>query len=207
VVTVYGLASSADGKIRYVGQTAGDLSVRHKGHLVSAKRFPQRHRSKWIKSVLADGELVTVFVIESDAVENEAEIRWISWYKRHGAQLVNGTDGGEGTCGHDVSKGAREKLRVANLGKKQSEETKQKRAEKHRGATRPSGTGAKISAAKLGKPCPWVSERNKDPANEAKIARWALIPKRGYKMTDAQKEAVRQRQLAYWKKKRENRVA
>lgn len=183
-VTVYGLRASDDGRIRYVGQTRKSLAFRLKYHLVGAKRWGNRHVSKWINATLKRGAHIEIFTLEENAVENEAEIRLIKWNRENGARLVNGTDGGEGCRGFSPTAETRQRLRAANLGKRQSPETVQKRADAIRGMKRPKEVGEKIAAAHRGKKCPWVTERNNDPvfrekARLARIARWAVTPKRG----------------------------
>lgn len=91
--TVYGL-SGPDGKIRYVGQTRQPLAVRLSEHI----RRPRGRLACWLKSLTAQGEEPRIFIIERCAVRNEAERRLIAWYRRHGANLVNLTDGGDGAA-------------------------------------------------------------------------------------------------------------
>lgn len=182
-VTVYGLKASDIGGIRYVGQTKKSLSWRLKYHLVDAKRFPNRRISKWINSVAKRGASIVTFVLAENAIENQAEIKLIEWYKRSGIKLVNGTNGGEGVAGHIPSHEVRKKLSILQRARRLSNETKAKISAAHTGMIRPEGTGEKIAATKRGKKCPWVTERNNDPAFRekarlARIARWSIIPKK-----------------------------
>lgn len=98
-VTIYGLCSSEDGKIRYVGQTTQTIRARFCGHRWQAKRRQNYHISRWMAAVVRAGFSVRVFTIETDAVWNETEQRLVAWYRRHGARLVNSTDGGRGVLG------------------------------------------------------------------------------------------------------------
>ena len=122
VATVYGLASSADNKIRYVGQTVRSLGSRLKDHIRIARNKKHRHLSHWINKTLSNGFNVTIFVIENHVVSGDAEIRWIAWYRRHGVKLVNGTNGGDG--GRLGPKTPEECKKISNAlkGKKKSKE-------------------------------------------------------------------------------------
>lgn len=95
-VTIYGLASSLDGEIRYVGQTTKPISERLKEHRAHAKKYPHRHLSCWVNSVKSSGHEIIVVMLTSDAVWNETERSLIAELRNAGARLVNGTDGGEG---------------------------------------------------------------------------------------------------------------
>ena len=94
--TVYGLASSEDGQIRYIGQTTGPLRRRLLRHISHAKRPSSKtYRDCWIRKVLRAADLIAVVLLDS-AVWNDTERRLIAEYRRNGARLVNATEGGEG---------------------------------------------------------------------------------------------------------------
>lgn len=107
--TVYGLASTADGKIRYVGQTTKILRYRLSDHFTSARLGRVDHRSCWIRQQWKAGNKIFAFVIESHVPWNDAERRLIAWYRKHGAALTNLTSGGEGSA--DPSDENRERQR------------------------------------------------------------------------------------------------
>lgn len=86
-VTVYGLYSTRDGKIRYVGRTRGAIEKRRAQHL-SIPRAPANAKESWIIGERAAGFEVRAFEIESLA-EPEAEGRYIVLYRRLGAELFN----------------------------------------------------------------------------------------------------------------------
>lgn len=102
-----------------------------------------RHRSRqsrnryWHFIVKKDGGFIAKKVVENvdDDMAYLAEVELIDKFKRLNYKLVNMTEGGEGHLGLKVRLGAtlsdetKEKLRQANLGKKQSLETIQKRKE------------------------------------------------------------------------------
>lgn len=151
-VKVYGLCSSADGEIRYVGQTVRDVRRRKYEHVWEAKNRRNKQRiGMWIRSVLRKGEKVVLFVIEENCIFNQTEKRWIAFYKRNFANLVNCTEGGEGTLGWCGNKGNKRpdlsERNRANAGKQGRPMTEENRL--------------KLSMANKGKKKPWLSERNK----------------------------------------------
>ena len=91
----------------------------------------------WHNVVNKDGGFISKRVVENvnDELAYLAEIELIDKFKRLGFKLVNMTEGGEGhkglkvRLGIAVSEETKEKLRQANLGKKQSPETIKKRME------------------------------------------------------------------------------
>jgi hypothetical protein len=118
MVTVYGLASTRDRKIRYVGQTNREVQRRFYRHTDDARSGKQTYCCRWIRKELAGGFKVYPFVIERDVVYNDAEIRWIAFYKRAGAELVNHTMGGKGSVGFKLSAETCAKKSAALIGRK-----------------------------------------------------------------------------------------
>lgn len=93
---IYGLRRSGTTEIRYIGQTAYDLSNRLKRHFAEARAGNETPRSRWIRKAWSDGTVIEIITIERDAPWNEAEKRWIAQYRAAGADLLNLTDGGQG---------------------------------------------------------------------------------------------------------------
>lgn len=108
--TVYGLASSADHKIRYIGQTVTSLQSRLNSHISEARKKRKNYRHHWINSVLASGHDVIVVVIKKNATLHVDEISAIRHYRSLGFDLVNLTSGGEGSPGCVHSKETRAKF-------------------------------------------------------------------------------------------------
>lgn len=116
--TVYGLRSSRDGRVRYVGQTRGAISKRLRKHLENARIGVKTHCYNWLRAEVQAGHQITATVIESDAKYHEAEKQWIEWYKNNGSTLVNCTDGGEGTLGWKHTQASKEKMLAKRIGRK-----------------------------------------------------------------------------------------
>ncbi len=140
-VTVYGLASSEDGKLRYIGQTTGALDRRLIHHRYDAKKLSTIHKSNWIRSVIERGFEIVIFPIECNAPWGTAEQRLIALHRKNGVDLVNTTDGGEGVVGY---------VRDAEWRAARSALMKG-RTSPRKGMKSTDATRAKISAAQLGK--------------------------------------------------------
>jgi len=160
-VTVYGLCSSEDGELRYIGQTTKSLRHRLMVHLQWQKR-EDNYRSRWIASVLRNGYEIEIFPIKTDAVLHEDEVQIIREYKAQGINLVNSTLGGDGWIGIPKLQEHKDKIAAAHRGTKKpwniarnKSYTGTKRApltEEHK---------AKVSAGNKGKAKPFLIERNK----------------------------------------------
>lgn len=94
---IYGLSSSKDNIIRYVGQTKNSLNARLNEHKCDAlTRLKKNHKCNWIRKVYNDGYEIQIHLIE---IANEfnwqnREIYWISKYREAG-NIVNQLDGGQ----------------------------------------------------------------------------------------------------------------
>lgn len=162
-VTVYGLSSSKDGAIRYVGQTTRSLSTRLKWHITWAeKKRDKSRRTAWIRSVLASGFALNIEILEADAVKHKAEIRWISDLLARGSDLVNGTLGGDQCIGVPKTESHRRAISEAHKGSKKPWTAERNARRKGMpGHAASAETRAKISAATTGKPKAGLSERNR----------------------------------------------
>jgi len=136
---IYCLAEPRSGEIRYVGK-ADDPELRLARHL--RERYPC-HKTTWLQSLKAKTLKPLLVLLEECEEENwqERERHWISFLRESGADLVNGTDGGEGTSGaaeevriaavrarkgYRHSPETREKIRQAALSRRHTDETRQK---------------------------------------------------------------------------------
>ena len=180
-VVVYGLASSEDGKIRYIGQTAQALAKRFSAHFSYPVSKRNSMVNRWISSVRQAGFRVLCFVIESDAIWNDTETRWIAWYLKQGTELVNTTVGGSGTLGHKVSAEIRAKISAGLKGKRKSQDHVAKiRANGilRRGVKLPPEFGAKVSMALKGRrpknlESLWAKSRNRPWSEDQRRATMA----------------------------------
>ena len=120
--SVYALASSSDGLIRYVGQTVDLLENRRKTHIRHARKYANRHLSCWIRKVIADGHEVCITLLEPHAPWNTSEIAWIAKLRGQGCDLVNATAGGEGALGVAWSEDRKRQMSEKIAGRKKSPE-------------------------------------------------------------------------------------
>lgn len=162
---IYALADPRTYRIRYIGQTARSATVRYKDHC--RKQTRNNHRTGWLNQLHSLGFRPIMIIIEECNKFNwaERETYWIKYYRDTlEYDLVNTTDGGEGTVGWNPSEETKAKIGQANkgrrsflgknhteyskqlisaankgqqyrLGKKHTEETKRKIAEKAIGRT------------------------------------------------------------------------
>lgn len=124
---------------RYVGKTDQVSLERYKdGHVggaLKAVKGRRRRMQNWIRSVVERRGVVQVELLEivpPGQDWEEAERRWIAYYRQMGCPLTNLTDGGEGASGAVWSQESRDKLSASKSGVPVSEETKKKLAEKAR---------------------------------------------------------------------------
>ena len=121
-------------------------------------------RNNWWKHIV-DKHGYTVEIVEYFDTEQESfdgEQLLISQHRNNGAQLVNLTDGGEGSSGREVSEETRAKIAMKARGRKASEETKAKLSAKMKGRKPSVTTLEKLRIASTG--------RIKSEEERAKIA-------------------------------------
>ena len=115
---IYGLSSSENPDIiRYIGLTGLSLEKRLYFHLKSSKK-PKTHKEFWITKVLKSGYSIISTLIEGDLLENivkQKEIEYIKIFKSLGANLVNGTMGGDGVLSPTLE--IRKKMGAKNIGR------------------------------------------------------------------------------------------
>src|SRR3989304_5512423 len=86
-----------DCHVKYVGKTLRSLNKRFGRHLGEALHGIKNHRCNWIRSMLAKGSKPTMgllAIVEGNGCVEE--IAYIAAFKKSGANLTNGTAGGEG---------------------------------------------------------------------------------------------------------------
>ena len=138
---VYGLwEPGTAGEIRYVGKTT--TGRRRFVHYKNDRT--QTLRGEWLRRLRSQGKTFAVVILERARPEllGERERYWISWCRARRFQLVNHTDGGDGTPGRAVSQETRRKMSLAQKGKKRSPEVCAKLSAAQRKAHRDPGLRA-----------------------------------------------------------------
>jgi hypothetical protein len=93
--TIYALREK--GFVRYVGKTVQSLDNRLSQHLMDARKGVRTHKCYWLRSMLNRGLAPTITTLEITSDDgSKDEIAWIKYFRDHGIELVNGTDGGDG---------------------------------------------------------------------------------------------------------------
>lgn len=101
-VYIYCLKDSQN-NIRYIGKT-NNVEKRLQSHISEAKRYNKsRHVLNWIKSLINNGELPTIEIIETVSQDKweEREKYWISHFRETIPNLCNNCDGGLGGVGRN----------------------------------------------------------------------------------------------------------
>lgn len=182
---IYLLRDPRDNSIRYVGITRMTLRDRLLHHVRIARSGEKTHRASWVRHLISFNLIPIIELIEENS-NFDREVYWIKYYRDQGHDLVNTTEGGVGTRGNGylkkekrkspppISEATREKLRLGNLGKKHSEETRRKLSELLKGRKYPplsEEAKDKIRKSKLGKP--------RDEATRRKLSKALLGRKNG----------------------------
>lgn len=118
---IYALCDPISNEIRYIGK-AIDLYTRIRNHYKESRLKCITHKNNWIKSLLNKELRVNVIILEEltdEILLNEAEIKWIKYYRELGTDLTNGTDGGDGG---KLSTESIAKMAETKRGKKHSKE-------------------------------------------------------------------------------------
>lgn len=106
---IYALKDPETKEIRYIGKSTCGLR-RPKQHALKYSLIANTHKNNWIKSLLAKNLMYEIEIIEENIDLNDLstrEIHWIIHYKNLSVNLTNGTDGGEGALGREVSEETR----------------------------------------------------------------------------------------------------
>lgn len=159
----------------YVGKGSGPTNKR----ACDVKTGRNKHHMHIVEKYGKDNIEIYVFDRRSESHAFETEVRWIKQLRNDGYLLANKTDGGEGAVGVIKSEETRRKLSIANLGKRHSDETKNRISIAKKNQSEE--TRRKISIANKGKR---LSETHR--ANLAA----ALIGHKGCKHTQESKEKI-----------------
>jgi len=93
---VYGLIDPRNGALRYVGSSTRGMDRPRDHWKRKQDRERHDHCHAWVRSLLREGLVPVVEVLETTRHLNEAEPFWIAYFRMIGADLTNMTDGGEG---------------------------------------------------------------------------------------------------------------
>lgn len=110
-VAIYVLIDPISHEIRYVGWISGSLARRLQRHVADSTKGLYK-RARWISRLKRLGYRPQIELVQMvpAAAWQEAERYWIAYYRSLGCQLVNGTDGGEGTLGQKHSAETRKRM-------------------------------------------------------------------------------------------------
>ena len=180
-------------EVRYVGKTSCGLERRLSGHLSYARRSKSKtHLVNWLKALVAESVRPQVRGVERGTGAWEAaERRWITWYREHGYDLCNATDGGEGaSLGHVKSPETRAKLSAANKGRVHSAKARARMsaARRGRGPVLTAESYAKMSRTKTGRPGPKLSPESIAKRVATNKATWKRKKAEGWKPTPCSPE-------------------
>lgn len=156
---IYALIDPRTDEIRYIGKTQYQtVEVRFKQHLKDSARGKEYYVYRWMRILQQDGLIPQVCVLESGAGAgvDEAEKKWISWYRPWG-RLTNLTDGGDGSSKLFQSEEKRRKISESWKYRVVSEETKRKQSEVRRGKVPKRGEAWRLKVSQM------CIERNKQP--------------------------------------------
>jgi predicted GIY-YIG superfamily endonuclease len=164
-VFIYALKDPMIDKVRYIGW-AKNPKKRYSEHLSVARRGFKGHKNNWIRKLTKDNLKPILEIIEEVKYKDyvQREQYWIAYYGRE--NLVNGTDGGEGTLGWMPSDEQRDRMSKllkgrpgTRTGMVNSPETRKKISESNKGHAAwnkgiemPEEQKQKLSDSKKGKP-------------------------------------------------------
>lgn len=127
-VIVYGLSTSADERIRYIGQTSRSLMKRLHEHCKWARDGKKSALFAWIRKHEALGEAIIITPLVVGAVLHKTEIETIAAYRALQPGLLNSTVGGEGIVGLIRTPEHQQKIADAQRGKKRQPLTNEQKS-------------------------------------------------------------------------------
>lgn len=181
---VYGLFSTEDNSVRYIGQTKVSVDSRLLNHRRRSKDH-NTHLYNWMRKVHEEGYEVEAVVLLENAEWNTDEIRIIAEYRSRGVPLVNSTDGGDGVL--NPPEDVRRRISESMSSRVYDEEARKRLSDGHKGkplrkahrdnmvasvkktyAERGKEISEKLSAMRKGVP---KSEEHKEKIRQAHIQR------------------------------------
>lgn len=171
MVVIYGLASSENGQIRYIGQTTKTAKKRFGDHKRNVKRNPHTPVAKWIRSISNKGFHPVLVILKDDAILDDDEVEFIRVFKEYGHSLLNISRGGKyNNVSDETRKKLSEKTKLSWLKRNHvmSNEFGQKMRAINKGRKKPEGFGEKIS--KIVKNDPIRLQKLHSPESQRKVA-------------------------------------
>ena len=110
---IYGLYNPNTKQLKYIGQTIHSIEHRLSRHYREAKTNKNNKKCNWIRKMLRLYNIVDIQVLQENAEWNVDEITWIEQAKLMGCNLVNGTNGEEGTLGLSPNDKTRQKMSLS----------------------------------------------------------------------------------------------
>lgn len=95
MASIYGLLCPDTHICRYVGYT-NNVTKRYKQHCRFSENQGNTKRKNWLRKLIEDGKKPEIIILESNVVDwNEAEKRWVKYYRFYSGDLLTNTaDGG-----------------------------------------------------------------------------------------------------------------
>ena len=147
---IYALTDPRTEAIRYVGWAYDP--VRRLDEHISKCYKEQNHKACWIRSLVSSGIYPELVILSENTGDwASSERGWIAFFRATGADLTNGTDGGEGAAGAVLSEETKRKISAARLGTKASEATRRTLSLSHKGLKRSVEHCRSLSAALKGR--------------------------------------------------------
>lgn len=106
---IYGLTDPDTQEIRYIGKSTSGMK-RPLEHKKPSNLKVSSYKVNWIKSLINQDKIYGIIILEITKTPEELdsrEIYWIAEYRSRGTSLTNGTDGGEGALGREVTEETR----------------------------------------------------------------------------------------------------
>lgn len=139
----------------YIGKsTSGLCRPRNHGRPSVLKNRPHLPVVRWVKKLQSRGYAYNIIILEECTTPEElyvAEQYYIALFRWMNMSLLNCTDGGEGTIGRKHSQETRDKIAAKAMGRMPSEETRKKISCANKGRKLPPEEVARIRARMQGK--------------------------------------------------------
>ena len=149
-VYVYALRDPDTGNVRYVGKTI-DPRDRYQSYMSPSVQENENHLPviRWVKKLREREHYPVMYLIEcvAEAVWEERERHWISFYRAKGLDLLNIQAGGGGQSGFIRPQEVKDKISATLQGHPVAPETRQQLSEALTGRTAAPSTVAKVGAA------------------------------------------------------------